>query len=81
MQKLSNLPPALNARLFKTNGGLWVLKFSILIAQSLLNGKSVSSNLACMPVVNKVGQKVKKFILRFFRETITINKSGKKSLF
>ena len=58
MQKLSNLPPALNARLFKTNGGFCGAKFSILIAQRLFNGKSVSSNLAFMLVANKVGQKV-----------------------
>ena len=49
------------------------LKFSILIAQRLSNGKSVSSKLACMHVANKVGQKVKKFILRFFRKNITEN--------
>ena len=42
------------------------LKFGILIAKRLFNGKSMSSNLAFMPVVNKVGQKVKKFILRLF---------------
>ena len=47
------------------------LKFSILIAQRLFNGKSVLSNLAFMPVANKIGQKVKKFILRFFRKNIT----------
>ena len=53
--------------------GFVALKLSILIALRLLNGKSVSSNLAFMPVVNKVhvGQKVKKFILRFFRKNIT----------
>ena len=51
--------------------GFVALKFSILIAQRLFNGKSVSSNLAFMPDANKVGQKVKKFILRFFRENIT----------
>ena len=44
------------------------LKFSILIAKRLFNGTSVPSNLAFMPVVNKVGQKVKKFILRFLSE-------------
>ena len=48
--------------------GFVELKFSMLIAQRLFNGKSVSSNLAFMPVANKVGQKVKKFILRFFSE-------------
>ena len=42
--------------------GFVALKFSILIAQRLSNEKSVSSNLAFMPVANKVGQKVKKFI-------------------
>ena len=46
--------------------GFVVLKFSILIAKRLFNVKSVSSNLAFMPVANKVGQKVKKVILRFF---------------
>ena len=46
--------------------GFVELKFSILIAQRLFNGMSVSLNLAFMPVANKVGQKVKKFILRFF---------------
>ena len=48
--------------------GFVELKFSILIAQMLFNGKSVSLNLAFMPVANNVGQKVKKFILRFFSE-------------
>ena len=48
--------------------GFVVLEFSIIIAQRLFNGKSVSSNLAFMPVTNKVGQKVKTFILRFFSE-------------
>ena len=62
MQKISILPPALNARLFKTNYGLCGAE----IAQRLFNGKSVSSNLAFMPVANKVGQKVKKFILEIF---------------
>ena len=46
--------------------GFVALKFSILIAQRLFNGKSVSSNPAFMPVANKESQKVKKFILRFF---------------
>ena len=32
------------------------LKFGILIAKMLFNGKSMSSNLAFMPVANKVGQ-------------------------
>ena len=48
--------------------GFVVLKFSILIAKRLFNGKIVSSNLAFMPVAKKIGQKVKKFILRFFSE-------------
>ena len=34
------------------------LKFSMLIAKRLFNGKSMSSNLAFMPVANEVGQKV-----------------------
>ena len=42
------------------------LEFCILIAKRLFNGKSMSSNLAFMPVANKVGQKVKTFILRLF---------------
>ena len=41
------------------------LKFSILLAKGLFYGTSVSFDLAFMPVANKVGQKVKKFILRF----------------
>ena len=48
--------------------GFVVLKFSILIAKRLFNGTSMSFNLAFMPVANKVGQKVKKFILRFSSE-------------
>ena len=55
----------------KQRVGFVALKFNILIAQRLFNGKSVLSNLACMHVANKVGQKVKKFILRFFRKNIT----------
>ena len=39
--------------------GFVALKFSIFIAQRLFNGKSVSSNLAFMPVANKIDQKVK----------------------
>ena len=45
--------------------GFVALKFSKLVAKRLFNGKSVSSNLALMPVAKKVGQNVKKFILRF----------------
>ena len=41
------------------------LKFGMIIAKRLFNGKRMSSNLAFIPVANKVGQKVKKFILRF----------------
>ena len=48
--------------------GFVALKFSILIAKRLFNGTSVSINLAFMPVTNKVGQKVQKFILRFLSE-------------
>ena len=44
------------------------LKFSKHIAKRLFNGKSVSFDLACMSVANKVGQTVKKFILRFLSE-------------
>ena len=39
--------------------GFVALKFSILIAERLFNGTSVSFSLAFMPVANKVGQKVK----------------------
>ena len=38
------------------------LEFGIHIAKRLFNGKSLSFNPAFMPVANKVGQKVKKFI-------------------
>ena len=50
--------------------GFVALKFSIrvLIAKRLFNGTSVSFNFAFMPVANKVGQKVQKFILRFLSE-------------
>ena len=40
---------------------LVVLKFGIPIAKRLSNGNSISSNIAFVPVANKVGQKVKKF--------------------
>ena len=43
-----------------------VLKFGIHIAKTFFNGKSISSTLAFMPIMNKIGQKVKKFNLRFF---------------
>ena len=39
--------------------GFVVLEFGILIAKRLSNGKSMSSNLALIPIANKVGQKVK----------------------
>ena len=55
-------------------------EFSILTAKRLFNGKSMSSNLACMPVANKKGQKVKKFDF-FGKIQQMINKSGNKSLF
>ena len=42
------------------------LKFGILIAKRLFNGDGISSNLAFMSVINKIGQKVKKFNLSFF---------------
>ena len=51
--------------------GFVALKLSILITKRLFYGPSVSFNLAFMPVANKVGQKVKKFILRFLSENIT----------
>ena len=44
------------------------LKFGILVAKRLFNGNSIASNHSFMPVANKVGQKVKKFNLRFFSE-------------
>ena len=55
------------------------LKFGIHIAKRLFNGNSVSSSLAFIPVANKIGQKVKKFNLRFFCRKIQqiINKSAK----
>ena len=40
-----------------------VLKLSISIAKRLFNGKSMSSNLAFMPIAKKVGYKVKQIIL------------------
>ena len=48
------------------------LKFGILIAKRLFNGKSISTNHACMLVANKIGQKVKKFNLgSFFQKDTT----------
>ena len=44
------------------------LKFGIFIDKRLFNGNSISSNLSFMPVANKMGQKVKKFNLRFFQK-------------
>ena len=38
-----------------------VLKLGKLIAKRLINGNSISSNIAFVPVANKIGQKVKKF--------------------
>ena len=46
--------------------GFVALKFSILIAKRLLNGTSVSFNLAFMPVANKVGQKGQKVHFKIF---------------
>ena len=46
--------------------GFVALTFSKLIAKRLFNGNGVSSYHALMPVAKKVGQKVKKFILRLF---------------
>ena len=48
-----------------------VLKYRIFMVKRLFNGKSVSSNLAFMPVANKVGQKVKKLIFILFRKSTT----------
>ena len=64
MQKLSNLPPALYARLHMMD--VLALKFGIPIAKRLFNGNSISNNHACMLVANKIGQKVKKFNLGIF---------------
>ena len=47
------------------------LKFGILIAKRLFNKKGMSSNIEFMPVANKVGQKVNKFFLTFFRKNTT----------
>ena len=44
------------------------LKFSKPIVKRLFNRKSMSSNIAYMPVANKVGQKVKQFLLSIFRK-------------
>ena len=44
------------------------LKFGILIAKRLSNRKSMSSNIALIPVANKVCQKVEKFILKLVSE-------------
>ena len=60
------------------------LKFGIPIAKRSFNGKSMSSNLEFIPVANKVGQRVKKFILSifFFRKIQQmIDKGGNKFLF
>ena len=48
------------------------LKFGILVAKRLFNGNSISSDLSFMPVANIIGQKVKKFNLRFFSEIYNI---------
>ena len=48
------------------------LKLGILIAKRLFNGKSISTNHACMLVANKIGQKVKKFNFgSFFQKDTT----------
>ena len=59
------------------------LKFSILIAKRLFNETSVSFYLSFMPVANKVGQRVKKFILRFLSKKYSrrLTRVVKKSLF
>ena len=60
--------------------GFVALKFGILIAKRLSNEKSMSSNLALIPVAKKIGQKV--HFKTFFGEIQQmINKSGNKSLF
>ena len=60
-----------------------VLKFDKPIDKRFFNGKSISSTLAFMPIMKKIGQKVKKFILRLFFRNIheMIKNSGNKSLF
>ena len=47
------------------------LKFGILIAKRLFNGTSISTDHACMLVVNNIGQKVNKFNLGFFSQKDT----------
>ena len=47
------------------------LKFGILIANRLFNENSISSNLAFMPVANKIGQKVKKIQFKIFLQKDT----------
>ena len=68
---------------FKTYSGLFGAEIWYTNSERLLNGNSISTNHACMHVPNKIGQKVKKFILgSFFRKILQmINKSGNKSLF
>ena len=46
------------------------LTFGILKVKSLLNGKCMSSNLACMSVTIKVGQKVKNHFKIFSENAI-----------
>ena len=60
-----------------------MLKFDKLIDKRFFNGKGISSTLAFMPIMKKIGQKVKKFILRLFFRNIheMIKNSGNKSLF
>ena len=59
------------------------LKFGIILAKRSCNRKSMSYNLAFMPVANKAGQNVKKFIFRLFSEKYNrlLTKSGNKPLF
>ena len=58
--KISNLPPALMQDYSRPTVDFVVLKFGILIAKKLINGNSISSNIAFVPVANKVGQKANK---------------------
>ena len=83
MQKLINLPPALHARLFKTNDGLCGAEIWYTYSKRFFNELSISSTLAFMPIMKKIGQKVKKFILRLLFRNIykMIKNSGNKSLF
>ena len=63
MQTISNLPLALDARLFKTNGGLCGALMCYTYSQKWQ--ESTFSKLEFMPVANEVGKMVKTFVLIF----------------